>query len=243
MRTVTAIRHVPFEDLGSLRPMFAARGATCDEIDAPVADLDAFDPLAPDLLVVLGGPIGVYEERAYPFLSAELRLIERRLAADRPLLGICLGAQLIARALGARVYPGSRKEIGWSPIALTERGAESPLRHLARADVLHWHGDTFDVPADTVLLASTQWYPHQAFSRGNALALQFHVEVAALEPWLVGHAVELAGAGIDPAVLRATALRSLPPLRAAAEAFLDAWLRAQSGALTTVQAPSPAGSR
>jgi hypothetical protein len=120
MKTVFAIRHVAFEDLDSFAPTLMERGYTIRYLEAGQDDLAALDPLAGDLWVVLGGPIGVYEEEAYPFIRDELRLLQARLEAGRPTLGICLGAQLIASALGARVYPGGRKEIGWKPLALTE---------------------------------------------------------------------------------------------------------------------------
>src|SRR5439155_9232464 len=120
--------------------------------------------------------------------------------------GICLGAQLAARALGARVYPSGVKEIGWGPVDLTDVAASTPLRHLAQTPVLHWHGDTFDLPHAAVCLASTSMCHIQAFSLGsNILCVQFHPEVdptAGIESWLVGHAAELAGAGIDPRDLR-----------------------------------------
>src|SRR6201999_289627 len=104
------------------------------------------DPVESDLLVVLGGPIGAYEEDRYPFLTAELTLIGARLKAGRPTLGICLGAQLMARALGADVRPGAGKEIGWAPLVLSEAGRAGPLRHLGNEPVLHWHGDIFHLP-------------------------------------------------------------------------------------------------
>jgi GMP synthase (glutamine-hydrolysing) len=144
-RTAAVIRHVAFEDLGIFREVLAARGYAVRYLEAGVDDLAG--PLASaDLAVVLGGPIGVYETERYPFLVTELRALERRLAAGRPTLGICLGAQLIAAALGARVYPGGKKEIGWAPVALTAAGRASPLAALEGRPVLHWHGDTFDLP-------------------------------------------------------------------------------------------------
>jgi GMP synthase (glutamine-hydrolysing) len=117
MRTALAITHVAFEDLGSLGMELVQAGFNIQFIDACTANLRAFDALDPDLVIVLGGPIGIYERDAYPFLEAEILLLRARLAAKRSTLGICLGAQLMAAALGARVYPGSYgKELGWAPI-------------------------------------------------------------------------------------------------------------------------------
>lgn len=228
MSNLVAIRHVPFEDLDSFAAPLEARGYRISYRDAPVDDLTAPEIAAADLLVVLGGPIGAYEEALYPFLTRELALIEARLEAARPTLGICLGAQLMARALGARVYPG-KKELGWAALDLTEVGRRSPLRFIEpTAKVLHWHGDTFDLPADADLLASTALTPHQAFAIGQqALALQFHIEASAqgLERWYVGHALEIATtAGVALAGLRAAAAIAAPALAPQARAALDAWL-------------------
>jgi len=196
VRRVTAIRHVHFEDLGVLEDVFNAQGVAIRYVDAGLDDLAGLRLANDELLVVLGGPIGAYEEHKYRFLTEELRLIETRLARDLPILGICLGAQLMARALGARVYPASAKEIGWASVSLTGAGSSSALRHVAgdQRPVLHWHGDTFDLPQQASLLASTDVCPNQAFSWKSAgLALQFHAEVrpGQIERWLIGHACEL----------------------------------------------------
>jgi GMP synthase (glutamine-hydrolysing) len=230
MPTAVAIRHVPFEDLGSFAGVLSRRGFELSYADAPAMGQGQLTQLDPDLLIVLGGPIGVYEHEAYPFLSEELDLLERRLAADRPTLGICLGCQLMARALGARVYPASAKELGWAPLVLTEAGAASPLSHIdpEQASVLHWHGDTFDLPAGTTLLASTDGCPNQAFSRGpRQLALQFHPEVTArgLAQWFVGHACEIAATpGVSVAQLRADTARWAPVLARRGPGVLASWL-------------------
>ncbi len=198
MKRAIAIRHVAFENLGSLTEVLEERGYAIQYLEAGLDDLSSLDPISPDLVVILGGPIGAYDEQDYPFLSDEFRLLEHRLKADRPTLGICLGSQLMARVLGAKVYPGDNgKEIGWSPIVLSEAGQSSALSHLAQTEaVLHWHGDTFDLPTDCVHLASSSQYANQAFSyKQNILALQFHPEVLpqSLGQWFIGHACEING--------------------------------------------------
>jgi GMP synthase (glutamine-hydrolysing) len=226
-----AIRHVAFEDLGTLAGVLERRGFATEYIEAGRDHLaDVGDP---DLLVVLGGPIGAYEDAAYPFVAEEVRLIARRIEARLPTLGICLGAQLMARALGASVYPSGLKEIGWGRIALAEAGRASCLAPLGapEARVLHWHGDTFDLPQGATLLASTAACRNQAFAWGDcALALQFHLEVetANLERWFIGHAVEIAAAKSAPlARLRADTARFGPALERAGIACLEAWLARQ----------------
>ena len=228
MKRAIAIRHVAFEDVGALAPVLAARGCQTVYLDGGVDDLKRVNPGAGDLLIVLGGPIGAYEDNVYPFLRDELRLIETALRRGLPMLGICLGAQLMAKALGARVYPGAAKEIGIAPIKLTPEGRQSCLRHLTDDGlVLHWHGDTFDLPPGATLLASTDITPNQAFALGrNVLGLQFHLEAEAggFERWLIGHAGELAAARIDIAALRDKARRLLPAICLAGANALSAWL-------------------
>jgi GMP synthase (glutamine-hydrolysing) len=229
--TTVALRHVAFEDLGLLGPLLAKRGHSLRYVDVPVGGLESVDPLAPDLLVVLGGPIGVYENDSYPFIDAEIALIEKRVASGKPLLGICLGSQLMAKALGARVYPSVVKEIGWAPIELTADGRASCLRWLEDASVLHWHGDTFDLPAGARRLASTSVCANQAFSYGtSALALQFHAESsgAALEAWFVGHTAEISSTGgISVKGLRADTARCTPAIERAGVACFADWLTSQ----------------
>jgi len=227
MSNVLVIRHLSFEDLGHLGPLLEERGHQVRFVEAGQDDLGGIDSLSPDLLVVLGGPIGVYEEENYPFLTTEIALLQARLAAKRPTLGLCLGAQLMARALGARVYFSGRKEIGWAPLTLSKAGLRSPLRHLT-SPVLHWHGDTFDLPAGAEHLASTAQTLNQAFAvEGYGLGLQFHPEVTAagLERWYIGHACEISGVpGLSVPALRAAAARHAGALAKAGRACFTEWL-------------------
>jgi GMP synthase (glutamine-hydrolysing) len=218
------LRHLAFESLGLFADVLTQRGFSIDYRQAGVDPVGAVEWENAELIVVLGGPVGVYEQAIYPWLGDEIAGIARRLRRGRPTLGICLGAQLMAAALGARVYPGQTREIGWSTLTLTAAGRACCLQALDGEPVLHWHGDTFELPPGAELLASSTLTPHQAFSCGaTALALQFHPEVYGpdIEPWLIGHVDELKQTGIDIPALRAQsqALRG----RAGA-ALLQRWL-------------------
>lgn len=225
-KRAVAIRHLAFEDLGLLAPALTAHGYDIEILDAGIDDLTR--GANADLLIVLGGPVGAYEDDLYPFLHDELDLIDVRLRHPQPTLGICLGAQLIARAAGMRVYPAREKEIGWAPVELTDDGANSVLAPIANLPVLHWHGDTFDMPDDAVQLAFTHATRHQAFAiDSHILGLQFHLEVEAanFENWLIGHAFEIAKTdGVSVTDLRADTARHAPELKSAARQVFDKWL-------------------
>jgi GMP synthase (glutamine-hydrolysing) len=230
MKSALVIRHVAFEDLGTFAPALEQRGYAVEWHEAGMSPLPP-DAVAADLVIILGGPIGVYEHADYPFVLDEIELARQRIRVDAPTLGICLGSQIMAAALGATIYPGAQgKEIGWSSIALTDQGASGPLAELdsSRTCVLHWHGDTFNLPPGVVHLASTERYQSQAFSIGaHGLALQFHPEVSAagLERWFIGHALEIASTpGVSVARLRSETAAAAPALATSGPKFFARWL-------------------
>lgn len=171
---VHVLQHVPFEGLGSIASWLEAKGATLSWtrfFDSPaLPDLDDVD-----LVIALGGPMSVNDEGAYPWLIDEKRFVAAAVRAGKPLLGICLGAQLIASSLGARVYPGPNKEIGFFAIEAVA-GPSEAFRFPESIEVFHWHGETFDLPEGAILLARSSACAHQAFQVGPAIGLQFHLE-------------------------------------------------------------------
>lgn len=224
--TIYAIQHLAFEDLGSLEDVIYQLGYRVRYFEAGVDDLSKAMQHT-GLVIILGGPIGIYETEDYPFLQKEIDLLQVRLENNLPTLGICLGAQLIAHALGAKVYAGHSKEIGWSALQLANV-TENILAPLAEVPVLHWHGDTFDLPENSTLLASSTVYPNQAFSYGkNILALQFHIEaeVYAMEKWFIGHTCELRKADIHIPSLRAESQQYAPTLAQVAPQILQQFIQ------------------
>lgn len=228
MRECIAIRHLPFEDLGYFDDVLREENYRVRYVDAPLTDASGLARLDPDLLIVLGGPLGANDEHDYPFLDGELQLLEQRLRDQRPTLGICLGGQLMARVLGATVTRAARGEVGWIPLTLKEPAANTPLRHFD-TPVFHWHGDVFALPPGAASLASTPDCEHQAFAFGpNLLGLQFHPEVTprGLETWYVGHYRALENnPRLDVHSLRNDAARFGAELETRGRRFLADWLR------------------
>ncbi len=232
---VNVLRHLAFEDLASFTSVLQAKNIEINYIEAAdfalaADDLSTTGVLSDDLLIILGGPISVNDRAMFPFIDAEIDLLKQRIAEDKPTLGICLGAQLIASALGSNVYSGEEKEIGWYPLNITEAGRGSALRYLAaeHCSMLHWHGETFDLPDEAVLLASSEKYLNQAFSVGNnILALQFHPEVTqrSLEKWFIGHIGEIMQTeGVTVESLRADTHQFANQLEVQGELFFESWL-------------------
>ena len=233
-KIVNVMRHLAFEDLASFTSVLQAHDYRVNYIEAAdfalaPDDMSQIDALSDDLLVILGGPISVNDKMMFPFIDAEIALLKERIAADKPTLGICLGAQLIASALGAKIFPGKEKEIGWYPLDITQAGKHSSLRYLSaeHCSMLHWHGESFELPEGAVLLASSERFKNQAFSYGeNILALQFHPEITqrSMEKWFIGHLGEIMHTdGVSVEQLREDTYRFSKQLEMQGELFFNSW--------------------
>lgn len=227
-KTALIIRHVPYEGVAGYRDPIEAAGYLVDRIDVTDPAFATLDFTRPDLVIMMGGPMGVYEQDRFGWISCQLERLTHRLEADRPTLGVCFGAQMIAAALGANVYAGPKKEVGFHPVAVHDHALDGPLRHIVDVPILHWHGDTFTLPEGVELLASSHVYDHQAFRRGNnLLALQFHAEMG-LDPrfdaWIEEWPESVIEAGGDEAALRRAHSDHGPAAVAAGQAMIAEWL-------------------
>jgi GMP synthase-like glutamine amidotransferase len=218
---VLIIKNVFTEGPGTIADYLSA-----EKIPYSICDLSIGDAVpAPDSfthLIIMGGPMAVYEMHRYSYLVKEARLINAAIKANQHVLGVCLGAQMVAHVLGAKVYPGQKKEIGWYEVALTAYGMSDPLMSsLALPDrnaalVFQWHGDTFDLPLNTAWLASSELFPNQAFRYADRVyALQFHIEVtpAIVLDWMAKEQ------GFDFASLKAESDKIFTAYRARAMKF------------------------
>jgi GMP synthase (glutamine-hydrolysing) len=179
-------------------------------------------------LIVMGGPMGVYEYARYPFLREEMRLIESALKLERPVLGVCLGSQLLAAGMGAEVKKGESKELGWHAVALAETAAQDTLFAGVTTEFwpFHWHGDVFSLPKHAVGLASSRQTPHQAFRYGkNAYGILFHLEVTReqISQMLLDFADELREAGGSTSEITEQLPRQLPALQEIADGVFGRW--------------------
>lgn len=232
-KTVWAVQHIGYEDLGSFENVLNKRGFEVRYFCSRLIDYRHVYAPDPELLIVLGGPMGVYEDEKHPWIHQELKMVEERIESKRPLLGICLGAQMIAKALGAKVYKGEQgAEIGWSKVTVNEEGMKTPFRHLdgSKTQMMHWHGDTFDLPDGATLLASSDRYKKQAYKWGDKVfAMQCHPEVteSKLNIWYEGGKDELAKANLTVEGLKKDAHAYNEKLKEQAALFLNEWLDEQ----------------
>jgi GMP synthase (glutamine-hydrolysing) len=231
---ILALQHAAHEPLGTIETVLRERGVEITLV-RPYDGERVPETLAGfDGLVVMGGPMGVYETDRHPYLRDEIALIERAIAARLPVLGVCLGSQLLAAALGARVAPGPRKEIGWFPVTLTAEAADDALwRGLERELVgYHWHGDRFDLPRGAVPLAASALTPLQAFRYGpSAYGVLFHMEVTAeiVAGMVDTFADELAEERLDGAAILREARRRLGDLDRTARTVFSRFAKAVGG--------------
>ncbi len=228
MLRLHVLEHVPFEGPGHIAPWARARGH-----EIRTSRLYAQDPLPPveafDWLVIMGGPMNIYEDVRYPWLAGERRFIQAAVASGKKILGICLGAQLLADALGSRVYKGAFKEIGWHPVRLTSSASESRLFQAFPSSfhAFHWHGDTFHVPGGAVHIARSAACESQAFVyEDRIVGLQFHLESTeeSVEALLRHCGEELTEGPYmqDEAVIRKLTPKLCPEAQCLLEGLLDA---------------------
>lgn len=218
------IRHVPVEGIAGFRDPVEAAGYHIDRVDVTDPGFSAIDLSEPDLVIMMGGPMSVYEQDRYPWIACQQKRLTQRLELDRPTLGVCFGAQLVAAALGAEVFRGPQKEVGYSKLTILDPA----LSRLENLPVLHWHGDTFALPDNTERLASSALYENQAFRRGrNVLALQFHAEMGLDErfaAWVDNWPNDISDAGTTAERLRADHAEYGRPSLSAGQETIAEWL-------------------
>lgn len=204
--SILVIEHHALESVGRLGELLVAAEKVLDTVQVHLGDPVPRSLGNREALVIMGGPMGVYETGRYRHLEAELRLIEQAIRAEVPVLGICLGSQLLAAALGARIRSGHRKELGWYPVELSAQGADDTLFKGVprRFEPFHWHGEVFDLPAGAVPLARSELTELQAFRFGpSAYGLLFHLEatVAQVAAMTGAFASELEESKVDGATI------------------------------------------
>ncbi len=231
MKQVIVLQHLADEGLGTIAEALDGWGISAltirifdgEKVSARIEKANG--------LIVLGGPVGVYEAATYPYLSDEIELIKDALKENKPVLGICLGSQLLAAALGARVYKSGRQEIGWRPVKSSAAAAQNDLLWKEienQFTAFHWHGDVFELPAGAVSLASSSLTEHQAFRYGkNAYGILFHPEATReiIFSMTGDFADEAEQAGIAPAQILAYTEKHLSTFKATADKIFNGWAK------------------
>jgi GMP synthase (glutamine-hydrolysing) len=228
LQSVWVLQHTPCENLGTIEEVLRGHSIGVGYIKTHEGE-----PVPREMgeragLIVMGGPMGVYEGARHPFLRDEMRLIESALRLGKPVLGVCLGSQLLASTLGAEVKKGERKELGWHEVRLSEFAAQDPIFAGVKPQFwpFHWHGDVFSLPAQAAGLASSSQTPHQGFRYGkNAYGILFHLEVTReqISQMLVDFADELQEAGGSAADITEQLPRHLPALQEIAGNVFGRW--------------------
>jgi GMP synthase-like glutamine amidotransferase len=212
-KKILSIQNISFETLGTLEGLIRSDGYLIEKIEAQK------EPVPNNVkqyaaIIILGGPMGVYDNAEY--LKGEQELIRQALRHEVPLLGICLGSQLIAQAIGGKVYKGAKKEIGWSEVMINQAGLSGLFKgvNTHKIKVFQWHGDTYDLPPKATIMASSKLYP-QAFRFESAFGIQFHLEIndEMISRWVEEYAKELESERIEPVELLARKDHDLNELR------------------------------
>lgn len=231
MKNILIIQHEPHENAGALDPLLSANGRKVTYCHAYKNDPI---PLEEELcvldgVVILGGSMSANDQEKYPFIKDELKMIPQLVKLKVPILGICLGSQLIAKALGSRVYKGSQKEIGWYPLTLSEAATKDNVFGSVgyQTFMFQWHGETFDLPSGAIRLASSPLYPNQAFRYTDRIyGLQFHCEMtdSLIRDWIQTGEKELTEANISAEKILEETPRYLPGLRRFVHQLAEKWL-------------------
>lgn len=221
MKPVIVLQHIACETLGTIENLLVSKNIPFRYVKTYAGEPVPKNMGESSALIVMGGPMGVYETDIYPFLKEEMRLIENALHEQRPVLGICLGSQLLAAVLGSRVRKGRQKEIGWHPVRFSEEGKKDALM------AFHWHGDIFDLPKGAALLASSELTQVQAYRYNkNVYGFLFHMEVTEMmiRDWVMTFSDELSSAKIDAKSILNGIPTYLPNLNSVGKSIFGAWV-------------------
>jgi GMP synthase (glutamine-hydrolysing) len=228
VQSIWVLQHTPSENLGTIEAALRGHQIGFDYIETHAGNSVPGEMADKVGLIVMGGPMGVYKQAKYPFLRDEMRLIESALALGNPVLGVCLGSQLLAAVLGAEVKKGEKKELGWHAVTLSDSAAQDPIFTGVRPEFwpFHWHGDVFSLPKQAVGLASSRQTSCQAFRYGkNAYGILFHLEVTRqqISQMLLDFAEELREASGEALEIAAQTPMHLPVLGEIAGDVFGRW--------------------
>lgn len=228
---IWVIQHSGYEDIGAFANALNRRNAIITFFSGQDDDIAALDPIEPDLLLVMGGAASAADLDGYPFLKTEIAFLKKRIQANKPILGLCLGGQLLSLALGGcvtRAHNGN--EVGWTPLTLTTAAENTPMRHLCGqlTNMMHWHEDTLSLPEGCILLAATDHCAVQAFTHGDGiLGFQCHPDISSykIERWTHLAANMAYDAGTNPEEIKSDMKEFMPQLQKQTDLFFEDWLK------------------